>query len=169
MVIFKFLNKLEFDRVSKDIFSILAANMSEIAPTGNSYEEDYNSWFVAVKEGLIKEQRKIILISSENELIGFFQYYTNNNKFMMEEIQIRSDWQGKEIFRNLYGFLISNLPPEIHDVEAYANKKNRKSQGILSRLGLTVDSENKNGTSYHFHGKYDDLLNWYYRIDYYKM
>ena len=164
MTTFYFLNKLDFDRLSKVIFSILEGNMSEIAPTGNSYEDDYNSWFAAVKEGLIKEQRRIILILSDDELIGFFQYYTSNNKLMMEEIQIRSDWQGKEIFRNLYGLLISNLPPEIHDVEAYANKKNVKSQGILRHIGLVIDGENKNGNSYHFHGKYDDLLKWYNRI-----
>lgn len=118
MIKFRFLNKSAFDSLSKVIFTILAANMSEIAPTENSYEDDYNSWFAAVKEGLAKEKRKIILIFSGDELIGFFQYYTSGNKLMMEEIQIRSDWQGKEIFRSLYGFLISNLPPEIHDVEA---------------------------------------------------
>jgi len=82
----------------------------------------------------------------------------------MEEIQIRSDCQGRGIFRGLYGFLISNLPSEIQNVEAYANKKNVKSQGILRHLELRADGENKNGNSYHFSGKYNDLLNWYYRI-----
>lgn len=43
----------------------------------------------------------------------------------------------------------------------YANKNNMKSQGILKRLGLTIDGENKNGNSYHFSGKYDNLLKWY--------
>lgn len=164
MITFHFLDNPDFDRLSKLLFSFLAANMSEIAPTGNTYEEDFDSWFAAVKEGLEKEQRKIILILSGDELIGFFQYYTGDRLLMMEEIQIRSDWQGKEIFRNLYGFLISNLPPAIRNVEAYANKKNIKSQRILSHLGLKIDGENTNGNSYHFCGKYDDLLKWYYRL-----
>lgn len=163
MATFQFLNKLEFEGISKDLFSILATNMSEIAPTGNAYEDDFNSWFTAVKEGLQKEQRKIILMRSGEELIGYFQYYINNGTLMMEEIQIRSDWQNRDIFRSLYGFLIAHLPLEIHVVEAYANKKNTKSQGILKHLGLNVDGENKNGNSLHFHGKYNDLLNWYYR------
>mgnify|MGYP000866731866 CR=1 FL=1 len=164
MVILDFLDKSEFDSLSKDIFGILAANMSEIAPTGNSYEDDYKSWYCALKEGLKKEQRQIILIYSENELVGFFQYYLDDGNLVMEEIQIRSDWQGKGIFRALYGFLISNLPSGIRNVEAYANKKNIRSQRILKRLGLNIDGENKNGNSYHFSGKYDDLLRWYYRI-----
>jgi hypothetical protein len=164
MITFNFLNKLDFDKLSKDIFFILADNMSKIAPTGNSFEDDYNSWFFAVKKGLVKEQRRIILILSDDELIGFFQYYTNNNTLMMEEIQIRSDWQGKVIFRNLYGFLLSNLNTEINNVEAYANKKNLKSQIILNHLGLTIDGENKNGKSYHYYGKFDDLLDWYYNM-----
>ena len=123
MIKFAYLDKLKFDNLSKNIFCILAANMSKIAPTGNSYKDDYRSWFCGLKRELEREQRKVILIYSDNELIGFFQYNIDNNNLIMEEIQIRPDWQGKGIFRALYGFLISNLPPEIQNVEAYANKK----------------------------------------------
>ena len=49
------------------------------------------------------------------------------------------------------------LPPEVEFVEAYANKKNEKSQGILARLGLERIGENKNGNSYHFRGRYEEL------------
>lgn len=42
-------------------------------------------------------------------------------------------------------------------MEAYANKKNKKSQGILARLGLERIGENKNGNSYHFRGRYEAL------------
>jgi len=164
MIKFAYLDKLKFDNLSKNIFCILAANMSKIAPTGNSYKDDYRSWFCGLKRELEREQRKVILIYSDNELIGFFQYNIDNNNLIMEEIQIRPDWQGKGIFRALYGFLISNLPPEIQNVEAYANKKNIKSQEILRHLGLNIDGENKNGRSYHLSGKYDELLKWYYRI-----
>lgn len=96
MVTFNYLEKSEFNNLSIDIFSILATNMIKIAPTGNTYEDDYQSWFCAVKDGLVKEQRKIILIYFENKIIGFLQYYIDNIKLIMEEIQIHSDWQGKK-------------------------------------------------------------------------
>ncbi len=67
--------------------------MSQIAPTGNTPEEDFKCWHTGVSEGLQKSERNIILIKDKENIIGFFQYYTfvnsNTNKdtFMMEEIQ----------------------------------------------------------------------------------
>lgn len=95
MVQFSFLKKEDFADLSVAIFSVLATNMREIAPTGNSYEEDYNAWFSAVKEGLKRDARKIILIHSTSDLVGFFQYYTNSDKLMMEEVQLCRQWQGR--------------------------------------------------------------------------
>lgn len=161
MVRFHFMDKDEFDILAKTIFPILWTNMLEIAPTGNSDEADFASWFSAVKQGLLQEQRKIILMSQGHELIGFFQYYTNGNELMMEEIQISRDWQSKQVFRGLYGFLLAILPTEIEVVEAYVNKKNTRSQGILRHLGLDIVGENKKGDSYLFRGDYSDLLKWY--------
>ena len=81
----------------------------------------------------------------------------------MEEIQIRPAWRGKEVFRNLYGFLLPNLHSGIQNVAAYAHKENIRSQEILRHLGLNIDGENKDGTCFHFGGKYDELLRWYCR------
>ena len=80
---------------------------------------------------------------------------------MMEEIQIKPDYQGKNAFRSLYGFLFGKLGKDIEFVEAYANKKNDRSIGILGHLGLSVIGTNKNGNSYHFKGKYSDLVGWF--------
>lgn len=41
---FKYLNKPEFSIVCKELFSVLADNMTLIAPTGNSREEDFLFW-----------------------------------------------------------------------------------------------------------------------------
>lgn len=162
MIRFYFMDKNDFHMLAKEIFSILWSNMLTIAPTGNSYEDDFNSWFQAVERGLLQKPRKIILINHA-ELIGFFQYYTNENRLMMEEIQIQPDWQGKKVFRDLYGFLLEALPREIQIVEAYANKRNVKSQAILRRLGLDIAGENRKGDSYLFRGRYSDLVKWYER------
>ena len=156
-----YLIKSEFSQHSKSLFEILSCNMDKIAPTGNTREDDYKCWFDAVSEGLSRDERQIVLIKDKNEIIGYFQYYINKNTFMMEEIQIKPEYQGKEVFRRLYGFLIGKLGKDIEFVEAYANKKNIKSIGILGHLGLSVIGANKNGNSYHFKGKFVDLVEWY--------
>ena len=163
MLEFELLIKNNFSKLSKDMFAILADNMSNIAPTGNTYDGDYKIWHEAVGEGLKKEERNIVLIYISNILAGFFQYYTDNELFMMEEIQIAPDYQGKKynIFRSLFGYIFSVLPPEIDTVEAYANKKNIKSQEILRHLGLHVIGENKSGSSYHYQGYFENLIEWH--------
>lgn len=87
MVSFKKMNNNEFENNAAYIFSILDTNMTDIAPTGNAYEEDFRCWKQAVSDGLKYLERNIILIKDEDFLIGFFQYYVNSGTFMMEEIQ----------------------------------------------------------------------------------
>ena len=78
------------------------------------------------------------------------------------EIQIKKSYQGKyNIFERIYELVFDNMKEDVDVVEAYANKKNTKSIGILSKLGLSIVGENKRGTSYHFRGTYTNLLNWY--------
>ena len=164
MINFGFLKKCDFALYSKKLFDILADNMSVICPTGNSREDDYREWFSAVSDGLKKENRNIILIyNSENsDPIGFFQYYTTHDTFMMEEIQIMSEYMGKfSIFRDLYGFVLQNISLSIKYVEAYANRQNKKSIGILKRLGLDIIEKVHDGRLYHFKGKFSDLVKWY--------
>ncbi len=163
MIAFSYLRKCEFDQISKVLFGILDDNMSEIAPTGNTIEEDYRAWHQAVGEGLGKSNRQIILISDSdiNSIIGYFQYYTNEDTFMMEEIQIIKSYQGKQVFRQLYRYVLPHLHSDIRFVEAYANKKNLRSNGILVHLGLSIAGENRSGNSWRYKGDYDSLLNWF--------
>ncbi len=158
---FSFLNKEDFAISSNVLFEILADNMEIIAPTGNSREEDYKCWFESVSNGLKRNERQIVLIKDKNCIIGYFQYYVNTDTFMMEEIQFDSEYQAKNIFRKLYGFLIQNIIEDIKFVEAYANMANHKSIGILEKLGLEKIGTNKNGHSFHFKGNYSDLIKWY--------
>lgn len=121
MTAFEYLNKLEFPVISEEIFNILADNMTVIAPTGDSREDDYRCWYDAVSSSLQREERQIILIKDNGKIIGFFQYYTNTDTFMMEEIQFKPEYHGKGIFRALYGFLFLNIKADIQFVEAYVN------------------------------------------------
>ncbi len=158
-----YLNKPDFPTTAYEIFNILADNMEKIAPTGNAREEDFECWYKGVSNGLEKKERKIILVKDNQNIIGFFQYYTNSDTFMMEEIQLKPEYQGKNIFRKLYGFLILNIREDIKFVEAYANIENHKSIGILKHLGLSEIGMNKNGRCFHFRGNYSDLINWFNR------
>jgi len=164
MVYFEYLNKSDFDNIEQRIFDILADNMTLIAPSGDSREEDHRMWYSAVCEGIKAEPRKIVLIKENgtDNIIGFFQYYVNSETFMMEEIQIVPRYWGRDnIFRNLYGFVLSHIVSAPLYVEAYANKSNAKSIEVLHHLGLSVVGENKNGNSYKFKGAFEDLVCWY--------
>lgn len=158
---FTYLDKNDFSKIAADLFNILADNMKKIAPTGNTRDEDYMYWYEGVSNGLKRNERKIVLIKNGENIIGFFQYYTNDDTFMMEEIQLKPKYQGCNIFRKLYGFLIENLDKDIKFVEAYANTGNRKSIGILEHLGLSKIGTNKNGNCFYFRGSYSDLLKWF--------
>ncbi len=157
----EYLNKIDFSGAAPVIFNILADNMEKIAPTGNTREEDYKFWYESVKDGLKRDERQIVLIKNADSIIGFFQYFTNENTFMMEEIQFKIEYQGSGIFRQLYAFLIENIRNDLEFVEAYANVNNQKSIAILKKLGLQIIGMNKNGNSYHFRGNYSDLIKWY--------
>ena len=157
---------VELDKSRKDsvlplLFAIMHANMSKIAPTGNSYEEDLLFWLSCVSPELEKEPRRILLIYDGDKLAGFFQYFVNNGLFMMEEIQFCDAYKGSGAFRELYAYLTRIIPENTELVEAYANKSNHKSIEILKHLGLEIIGENKNGVSYHFRGRYENILRKY--------
>lgn len=164
MIEFSYLQKCKFNEYAEILFEILADNMSAIAPTGNTREDDYRTWYQAVRGGLEKSDRQIILMCDPDarRVVGFFQYYTNDDTFMMEEIQIARAYQGKRVFRQLYRYVLPRLHCGIRFVEAYANKNNPRSNAILVRLGLSVVGENRGGNSWHYRGGYDDLLRWFH-------
>ena len=155
---------IELDKSSKEsvlphLFDILHSNMSKIAPTGNSYEDDLNFWLSCVSPSLEKEPRKILLIYDGEILAGFFQYFVNNGLFMMEEIQFCDAYKGSGAFRELYAYLTGIIPENTELVEAYADKVNHKSIEILTHLGLEIIGEDE--SFYHFRGRYENILRKY--------
>ena len=160
---FRYLQKPPSPAILDEIFTILAANIRVIAPTGLTYEEDRAQWLSCVPPALEKEARQIILIHDRDELIGFFQYYitADHSVFMMEELQFKEAYHGSGLFGDLYRYLLPHLPADIQAVEAYADKRNQKSLAVLAHLGLTVIGENKNGISYRLRGSYAELRSRY--------
>jgi len=140
--------------------------MSQINPSGNTYDEDYALWHNANSKSIIDETRNIILIYFNGAVIGFFTYCIRDDEiFFMEEIQIAPQYQGKkyDVFRKLYGFIFTVLPPGIKIVKSYTNKMNHKAYRILWHLGLHIVGENERGSGYRFEGSFENLLAWYNR------
>lgn len=92
MISFSILQKNKATDILPILFKILHSNMSVIAPTGNTYEDDYRLWIDSVAMALKKDARQIILIYDDTEIIGYFQYYVNATTFMMEEIQFNKEY-----------------------------------------------------------------------------
>lgn len=155
---FEYATKEHIEEILPLCFQILHTNMNVIAPTGNTYEKDFRIWFSHILPAMQKEPRRIVLMYNANMIVGYFQYYVSNNTLMMEEIQIKPEYQGTGLFRSFYTWLVNQLPKDIQFVAAYSNKNNIKSQNILEHLGLVKCGENKNGNSYYYKGDYADLL-----------
>lgn len=161
MISFEYLNKAELTVYAEMIFDILSGNMTKISPTGNALKEDFKMWLGCINEALQTDERQIILINDKTSVIGYFQYSVNEDVFFMEEFQLRPEYQGIGIFRALYGFVLADIKADLRCVKAYASISNKKSIGILEKLGLKNVGLNKNGRSYRFEGEFTDLIKWY--------
>lgn len=163
MLEFKFADTLRIEQLLPDLFKILHSNMSPIAPTSNSFNEDFEIWSSCIIPAMQIEQRQMVLMCIDDILAGYFEYYISADKslLIMEDIQIKKAFQGTGLFSEFYKWLIKQLPNDIKNVKAYANKKNFKSQSVLEHLGLLNIGENKNGNSFCYSGKYVDLMNKY--------
>lgn len=154
---FEYAQKGELSGLLPKLFEILHSNMSLIAPTGNSYGEDFEAWYSSVYPAMMNSPREIVVMYDGSNIIGYFQYYINGALFMMDEIQIKQEYQGAGVFSAFYSWLIQRLPMALQTVEAYASKLNEKSQSILEHLGLSQVGESKNGSFFHYKGEYKSL------------
>ena len=110
---FRFVDKGSFSRVAPALFDLLYANMSEIAPSGYCYEEDRAVWMEAVVPAMEKENRQVVLIYADDVAAGYFQYYTNAERLMMEEFQLKRPYQGSGAFGALFSWLLPQLPQDL--------------------------------------------------------
>lgn len=150
MIVYQRLDKNEVRHRLPQLFAVLHENMSVIASTGNPYDRDYALWSGAVASALQQENRQIVLIFNDGTLIGYLQYYTNETTFMIEEAQVKPAFQARGVIRGAFSFVAGLIPPSVRFAEAYAHRKNTRSQAILETHGFTRIGENKNGNSYHY-------------------
>ncbi len=162
-VCFRYLDSQDIIDYLPQLFHILHSNMSVIAPTNRSYEEDFELWVSNIYPEMQNDARKTVLIFVDDRLIGYFRFYINYDALflLMEDIQIISEFHGSGIFTLLYRWLVKELPQEIETVEAYASKQNSKSIAVLEHLGLKRTGVNKTGYSFHYKGFYSFILDKY--------
>ena len=152
--------KNEVLRYLPEMFTIIYDNMSRIAPTGCTRDEDYKLWHSSMLKNIGNENFRYVLILSDNVLAGYFQYRASDGVFYMDEIQFRDEFKGSGVFGELYRFVIPMLPSNTKTVQACANKNNLKSRAVLEHLGLEAFGENKNG-SILYRGSFDNIKNKY--------
>ena len=155
--------KDEVLRYLSEMFAILYDNMSRIAPTGFTRDEDYKLWYSSTLKNSGNENFRYVLILSNNVLARYFQYRALDGVFYMDEIQFKNEFKGSGVFGELYRFIVPMLPSDTKTVQACANKNNLKSQAVLEHLGLEAAGENKNG-SILYRGSFENIRNKYGNI-----
>ena len=156
-----FLRKKDIGKDLRKLFELLSSNMDSIDPTGDPPEEDYRIWKGFILSEIEKPEREILLLKQNDDIVGYFQYSLRDTAFIMEEIQFHPSIRGSGAFGELYRFLAAIIPDNVTRVEAYANKKNLRSQAILEHLGLRITGENQSGKSWHYVGDCREMLNKY--------
>lgn len=148
-VTISFMNKAQKDLWLPKMFDLLYENMQAIAPNNLPYAQQKAQFVNEVSPALEKAPRQVILCVQENTLVGFLQYYIREELLVIEEIQLRKEFQGTLTFYHLCKFLATSLPEEIAFLEAYTHNSNHRSQKLLQKLGL---SSMQDGLFLHFRG-----------------
>ncbi len=156
---FTYLDKQFIENTLPFLFDILHSNMNVIAPTGNTYEDDFRIWYDNILPAMHKTARQIVLMHNNDKIVGYFQFCEHDKIFMMQEIQIIPDFQGTGLFRLFFIWFFDQLHKNMQFVEAYSHKNNVRSQGILERFGLKKVGMNKSCNSYFYRGSYKDFVN----------
>ena len=134
------------------MFHILSTNMGEIAPTGNSCEEDMKIWLSYMTSERIKEMQILLMYVGE-ALAGYFQYSIHKDSILIEEIEIAPEYQRTLLFYRFLKYIGSVIPENIKYAEAYINKHNPNSQRIAQKLGMQIVGENPSGHSFRYRGE----------------
>lgn len=146
----RFLDKASEQELLAQLFDILYDNMSIVAPSGFSYEEEKARWLSQIAPALEKTPRQIVLMYVRAELAGYLQYYVNGGVFMVEEIQIRGEYRQTTLLFALFRFMKQILPTDTAYIEAYADRRNLKSRKLIGKLSMQPVGED--GPYLHYRG-----------------
>ena len=135
------------------VFDILYTNMSQIAPTGNARKEDQAMWQSYFLPALEQGKIHVVLAYAGETLAGYCQYSVRGDTVLVEEVEIKPEYQRSMVFYRLCQFMLQTVPENVRYLEAYADKRNRDSLPILKTLEMRKIGQNKSGTGWHFRGE----------------
>lgn len=150
---FRYLDNTEREMILPQLFRILHTNMSRIAPTNCSYEEDRNAWISYILPALEHGEASILLMYVGEDLAGYFQYSADGDTLRVDEVEIRPEYQGTMVFYRLCQHLLRHIPGDIKYLESYVHVDNSHSISIHEGLGMERIGKNKRGTSWHYRGE----------------
>lgn len=151
---FKFLDKKKTKEIIPIIFDILYENMSKITIFKGKYEIEKAKFLACISPAMLKEKRQIVLFYDKDFLIGYAQYFVNNQVFRVEEIQIISKYQRTMLLYQFCKFIKTVIPKDTLYIEAYAHKLNTNSQALIKSVGMKLIDEDKESNTYHYKGYY---------------
>lgn len=150
---FRYLEMNETETVLPQLFRVLHTNMSRIAPTDCSYDEDQKIWLSYITSALDDSNMKILLMYAGEDLAGYFQHRVEGDTMQIEEIEIKPEYQRTMVFYRFCQFMLTQLPKGVQYLSSYVHKENRNSQSIHESLGMECIGENRSGTSWHYRGE----------------
>ncbi len=157
MITWMLLDKSRKEAWLPGLFDLLYENMRSIAPTGFSYEMQKESWICEVSPALDKAPRQILMCLCDGKLIGYLQYYTRGDLLVIEEMQVKKEFQRTTLFWYFCKQLLRILPGNITTVEAYADKRNTYSQMLMRKLNMQSVAPD-DAPFLHFRGTADDVF-----------
>ncbi|MBQ8176785.1 MAG: GNAT family N-acetyltransferase [Oscillospiraceae bacterium] len=157
MITLSYLNKNEKEKMLPQLFDLLYDNMREIAPNELSYEQEKAQWLGSVSPALDKPARQIVICFIDDELVGYIQYYINDQLLMIEELQLKQKYHCTLTFYRFCKHFIVTLSAGIESVEAFADKRNINSQMLMKKLGMEfIDSSSD---FVHLRGNANEIIN----------
>lgn len=124
------------DSISKQMYSIISSNMSNIVESNSTYNIWLNN---CIKNNSIKT----IICFINNTVIGYLQYTYNNKDIVLSEIQILKEYQGKGILKRLLKEFVSKINISFDSIiTCHINPNNFKSKAVFKHIGFenTVDN-----------------------------
>ena len=134
------------------MFEILYTNMTAIAPSDAGYQEDMEMWLSYIQPALEQGKVQVLLMFAGVELAGYFQYSFRGEMMLVDEVEIKPEYQRTMLFYRGCQFLLANVPAGIQFLQSYVNKNNFNSLSIHRKLGMEIIGENKSGRSWRMRG-----------------
>ena len=160
IMLFKEINKRDFDKLALKMFSILSSNMEIINPKEIILDDNFLIWLKYQKEHF--REKVFIIFEDGDTLVGYFQYSFIDDNLLIEEIEIMPSYQVRfGVLSGLFRFMRYRIPDNITSVSAYISKNNPRSHRIAEELGLSVIKENASGTSFLYSGEIQHILRRY--------